>query len=276
MAATGFLFKKEVCIFCTTLLFSFVEVICLLSLLIYERINFYAFKSIHSLEGPILDLIKRLLDKVGSENSTLRLRCRSLEDDLGLLNKQVEASKKSKTEYLKRYEDAIKDKNALAEEYMGRISNLQSNATSLREKCASLRKSLDSAKAESVEWQRKYEQVLSKQKAEEDHAGSEIAVLKSRCSAGEARLAAAKEQAQSAQEEAEDWKRKYDIAFREAKAALEKAAIVQERSSKETQRREDALREEFTSSLAEKVISLSLSHTHSLSHTQMHIHTFTL
>lgn len=205
-----------------------------------------------SLEGPILDLIKRLLDKVGSENSTLRLRCRSLEDDLGLLNKQVEASKKSKTEYLKRYEDAIKDKNALAEEYMGRISNLQSNATSLREKCASLRKSLDSAKAESVEWQRKYEQVLSKQKAEEDHAGSEIAVLKSRCSAGEARLAAAKEQAQSAQEEAEDWKRKYDIAFREAKAALEKAAIVQERSSKETQRREDALREEFTSSLAEK------------------------
>ena len=30
------------------------------------------------------------------------------------------------------------------------------------------------------------------------------------------------------EEEAEEWKRKYDIVVREAKAALEKAAIVQE------------------------------------------------
>ncbi|PKI18286.1 hypothetical protein CRG98_049440, partial [Punica granatum] len=56
----------------------------------------------------------------------------------------------------------------------------------------------------------------------------------------------------SAQEEAEEWKRKYDIAVREAKAALEKAAIAQERTNKEMQLREDAIRAEFSSGLAEK------------------------
>ncbi|XP_068320785.1 uncharacterized protein [Pyrus communis] len=205
-----------------------------------------------SFEGPILDLVKRLIDQAGAEKSTLMLRCRSLEDKLGLLNKRLESSEKSKSEYLKRYEDAINDKKKLADEYMGRINNLQSNHSSLGERCSSLVKTLDSAKQESLEWKRKYEHVRSRQKAEEDQWSSEIAILKSRCSAGEARLAAAREQAQSAQEEAEEWKRKYDIAFREAKAALEKAAIVQERSSKETQKREDALREEFADTLADK------------------------
>ncbi|KAH1146135.1 hypothetical protein GLYMA_15G078400v4 [Glycine max] len=85
-------------------------------------------------------------------------------------------------------------------------------------------------------------------------ASSEIAALKSRSGAAEARLAAAREQSQSAQEEAEEWKRKrkYDIAVREAKAALEKAAIVQHYTNKQTQLREDALREEFSGTLAEK------------------------
>lgn len=205
-----------------------------------------------SLEGPIFDLAKRLIDQVGSEKNALLLKCRSIEDKLGLLNKQLEASEKSKSEYLKRYEDAIGDKKTLADEYMSRITNLQRNCSSLGERCSSLLKSLDSSKQESLDWKRKYEQVLSKQKAEEDQASSEIAVLKSRSSAAEARLAAAREQAQSAQEEAEEWKRKYEIAFREAKAALEKAATIQERTSKDTQKREDALREEFASSLAEK------------------------
>ncbi|XP_015875127.3 uncharacterized protein LOC107411955 isoform X1 [Ziziphus jujuba] len=205
-----------------------------------------------SLEGPILDLVKQLINQVGSEKNSLLLKCRSIEDKLGLLNKQLEGSEKSKSEYLKRYEDAISDKKKLADEYMSRITNLQSNCSSLGERCSSLLKTLDSTKQESSEWKRKYDQVLSKQKAEEDQASSEIAVLKSRSSAAEARLAAAREQAQSAQEEAEEWKRKYDIAFREAKAALEKAAIVQERTTKETQKREDAIREEFANTLAEK------------------------
>ncbi|KAI8525565.1 hypothetical protein RHMOL_Rhmol13G0240300 [Rhododendron molle] len=205
-----------------------------------------------SLEGPVVDLIKKQIDQIVSEKTSLMLKCRSIEDKMGLLNKQLEASEKYKSEYLKRYEDAINDKKKLADDYMSRIANLQSKCSSLEERCSSLSKTLDLARQESVDWKRKYEQVLSKQKAEEDQASSEIAILKSRSSAAEARLAAAREQSQSSQEEADEWKRKYDIAVREAKAALEKAAVVQERSSKQTQLREDALREEFSSTLAEK------------------------
>lgn len=205
-----------------------------------------------SLEGPILDLAKKLIDQIGSEKSSLMLKCRSIEDKMGLVSKQLEASEKYKSEYLKRYEDAINDKKKLADDYMSRITNLQSKGSSLEERCSSLLKTLDSARQESLEWKRKYEQVLGKQKAEEDTANAEIAILKSRSSAADARLAAAREQAQSAQEEAEEWKRKYDIAVREAKTALEKAAIVQERTTKQTQLREDALRAEFSDSLADK------------------------
>ena len=216
-----------------------------------------------SLEGQVLDLAKKLIEQVRTEKSSLMLKYRSIEDRMGLLNKQLEASEKYKSEYLKRYEDAIKDKKKLADEYMSRITNLQGNSRSLEERCSSLLKALDSTKQESSDWKRKYEQVLSNLRAEEDQASSEIAVLKSRSSAAEARLGAAQEQAQSAQEEAEEWKRKYDIAVREAKAALEKAAAVQERTTKHTQQREDVLREEFSCNLAEKVkLSLSLSHTH--------------
>ncbi|KAB5524331.1 hypothetical protein DKX38_022080 [Salix brachista] len=88
--------------------------------------------------------------------------------------------------------------------------------------------------------------------ADEEQVASEIAILKSRGSASDARLAAAHEQMRSAEEDAAEWKWKYDIAVRETKAALEKAANVQERTNKETQLREDALREEFSSHLVVK------------------------
>ncbi|KAF8409185.1 hypothetical protein HHK36_005259 [Tetracentron sinense] len=205
-----------------------------------------------SLEGLILDFAKKQLDQSVSEKNALMLKCRSIEDKMGLLNKQLTASENYKAEYLRRYEDAINDKKKLSDDYMSRITNLQGKSSSLEERCSSLLKTLDSARQESLEWKRKYEQIFSKQKAEEDQANGEIAVLKSRSSAAEARLAAAREQAQSAQEEAEEWKRKYDIAIREAKTALEKAASVHERTNKQTQLREDALRAEFSGSLAEK------------------------
>ncbi|KAL2969357.1 hypothetical protein AAZX31_15G075800 [Glycine max] len=125
---------------------------------------------------------------------------------MAMLSKQLETSESEKSEYIKRYEDAINDKKQLTDEYMNRITDLRASS------------------------------------------------LKSRSGAAEARLAAAREQSQSAQEEAEEWKRKrkYDIAVREAKAALEKAAIVQHYTNKQTQLREDALREEFSGTLAEK------------------------
>ncbi|KAK4345063.1 hypothetical protein RND71_035239 [Anisodus tanguticus] len=205
-----------------------------------------------SLEGPLFDLIKKQTDKLGSEKTALVLKCRSIEDKMNLLNKQLEASEKYKSEYLNRYEDAINDKKQLADDYTSRITNLQSKYSSLEERYSSLSKTLTSAKHESADWKRKYEQLLLKQKADEDQSSAEVSVLKSRTAAAEARLAAAKEQAESAQEEAEEWKRKYDIAVKEVKNALEKAASVQERANKETQLREDALRDEFSSTLADK------------------------
>ncbi|KAK9227438.1 hypothetical protein WN943_012491 [Citrus x changshan-huyou] len=205
-----------------------------------------------SLEGPILDLVKRLIDQIGSERSSLMLKYRSIEDNMKLLKKQLEDSERYKSEYLKRYDDAINDKKKLADDYTSRINNLQGENISLREKSSSLSKTVDSLKNEISDWKRKYDQVLTKQKAMEDQVCSEIEVLKSRSTAAEARLAAAREQALSAQEEVEEWKRKYGVAVREAKTALEKAAIVQERTSKEMQQREDVLREEFSSTLAEK------------------------
>lgn len=205
-----------------------------------------------SLEGPIADLVRKRIDQVTSEKSSLSLKCRSIEDKMNMLNKQLEANEKSKSDYLKRYEDAINEKKRVADEYMSHISSLQSKCSSLEERSSSLLKSLESVRQESSEWKRKYEHVLSKKKDEEEQASADRAALKSRTSAAEARLAAAREQVQSAQEEADEWKRKYDIAVKEAKAALEKAAVVQERADKTRQSREDTLRSEFASSLAKK------------------------
>ncbi|CAN0911074.1 Guanylate-binding protein 6, partial [Linum grandiflorum] len=205
-----------------------------------------------SLEGPIHDLAKRLVDQVSSERTSLTLKCRSIEDKMALLNKQLEASEGNKSEYMRRYNEAINEKKQLADDYMKRISDMQTGHSSLEERYSSLRKALESAKQETSEWKRKHDQATSKQKAVEGQINSEIAVLKSRSSAAEARMAAAHEQMRSAQEEAVEWKRKYDITVRETKSALEKAAVAQERSSKETQLREDALREEFSGLLADK------------------------
>ncbi|KAL3522365.1 hypothetical protein ACH5RR_015199 [Cinchona calisaya] len=205
-----------------------------------------------SLEGPIHDLIKKKIDQFGSERSSLALKCRSIEDKMNLLNKQLETAEQQKSEYLKRYEDAISDKKRLADDYMSRITNLQGKSSSLDERCSGLSRTLDSARQELTEWKRKYEQISYERKAKEDQVSAEIQILKSKSHAAEARLAAAHEQAQSAREEANEWKRKYDIAAKEAKNILEKAATVQEQASEQTQLREDSLRAEFSSILAEK------------------------
>ncbi|XP_022848152.1 guanylate-binding protein 4 [Olea europaea var. sylvestris] len=205
-----------------------------------------------SLEGPLLDLIKKQIDQIATEKSSLALKCRSIEDKMVLLNKQLEASENYKSEYLNRYEDAIKDKKKLADDYMTRITNLQSKCSSLEERCSGLTKTLNTARQESMDWKRKYEQVSAKQKAEEEQANAEITMLRSKSSAAEARLAAAKEKAHSSEEEAEEWKRKYEVAIKEAKNALEKAAHVQDRANNQAQVRETALRAEFSSALEEK------------------------
>ncbi|KAK1412141.1 hypothetical protein QVD17_33144 [Tagetes erecta] len=209
-----------------------------------------------SLEGPVLDLVKKQIDHIVSEKSSLQLKCRSIEDKMDLLNKQLQASEQYKSDYLKRYDDAIKDKNKLTQDYMSRITTLQENSSSLVERCSSLSKTLEATKHESLEWKRKYEVCLSNHKAIEEKTESEVTNLKARSNAAEARLAAAHEQTMSAQEEAKEWKRKYDVAVREANTALKKATDVQDRSNKQTQQREDALRAEFAGTLADKEAEL--------------------
>lgn len=118
----------------------------------------------------------------------------------------------------------------------------------------SLSSALDNAKRESVDWKNKYDHNLLQQKADESKLKSQIASLESRVNISEGRLSAVREQAESAQEEASEWKRKYEVAVSEAKTALQRAAVAQERTNKKVQEREDALRAELASQLSEKVI----------------------
>lgn len=206
------------------------------------------------MDGPLLDLFKRQLDKLESERTALRLKCTSSEDKLVLLKKQLEANEKHRADYLKRYEEAVSDKQRIAEDYSARISNLQGKCSTLEERCLSLSKALDHAKLESSGWKSKYDNSCSEIKAEEDKFNAQVAALESRISAAEGRLAAAREQAKGAQEEALEWKRKYDHAVNEAKTGRERAALALEQTNKKAQEREDFLRAELSGKLAEKVI----------------------
>nr|CAD1823814.1 unnamed protein product [Ananas comosus var. bracteatus] len=131
------------------------------------------------------------------------------------------------------------------------ISTL-SKSSKLEERCMSLSNALDLAKRESAEWKSKYDQSASEQKADEEKLRSQLASLESKINVSEGRLAAVREQAESAQEEASEWKRKYEVAVGEAKNALQRAALAQERTNKKVQEREDALRAELANQLSEK------------------------
>ncbi|KAL0693342.1 hypothetical protein Bca4012_060522 [Brassica carinata] len=205
-----------------------------------------------SLEGPIYDLTKRLIDNIAIEKNSLAVKFRSVEEAMKHLKQQLSDSEKYKLEYQKRYDESNIDKKKLEDVYRERITTLQGENRSLNERCSTLVKTVESKQEEIKEWKRKYDQFVLKQKAVEDQLKSDMEVLRTRSTTSEARLAAAREQAKSAQEETEEWKRKYDYAVGEARSALQKAASVQERSGKETQLREDVLREEFTLTLVEK------------------------
>ncbi|OAY66631.1 Guanylate-binding protein 1 [Ananas comosus] len=204
------------------------------------------------LAGPILDLFKRQLNRIETEISTLRLKCTSSDDKLELLKKQLEANERQRSEYVKRYEEAVSDKQRISKDYAGRITDLQSKSSKLEERCMSLSNALDLAKRESAEWKSKYDQSASEQKADEEKLRSQLASLESKINVSEGRLAAVREQAESAQEEASEWKRKYEVAVGEAKNALQRAALAQERTNKKVQEREDALRAELANQLSEK------------------------
>nr|VDD30371.1 unnamed protein product [Brassica oleracea] len=205
-----------------------------------------------SLEGTIYDLTKRLIDNIAIEKNSLAVKFRSVEEAMKHVKQQLNDSEKYKLEYQKRYDESNIDKKKLEDVYRERITKLQGENRSLNERCSTLVKTVESKQEDIKEWKRKYDQFVLKQKAVEDQLKSDMEVLRTRSTTSDARLAAAKEQAKSAQEETEEWKRKYDYAVGEARSALQKAASVQQRSGKETQLREDVLREEFTLTLVEK------------------------
>ncbi|KAL6610781.1 hypothetical protein ACP70R_040750 [Stipagrostis hirtigluma subsp. patula] len=204
------------------------------------------------LAGPVLDLFRRQLEHIDSERNALRLKCISSDDKLALLRKQLEASEGHKAEYLRRYEEAINDKQKFSKDYSVRVAELQAKSSKLEERCMSLSSTLENAKRESNDWKSKYDHSILQQKADESKLKSQIASLESRVNISEGRLSAVREQAESAQEEASEWKRKYEVAVSEAKTALQRAAVAQERTNKKVQEREDTLRAELSNQLSEK------------------------
>uniref|UniRef100_A0A0E0JYX0 GB1/RHD3-type G domain-containing protein n=1 Tax=Oryza punctata TaxID=4537 RepID=A0A0E0JYX0_ORYPU len=204
------------------------------------------------LEGPILDICLKLVNEAESERTSFALKCRSNEDQLELLKKQLEANEAHKSEYLKRYEAAISEKQRVSEDHSAHLANLRTKCSTLDERCLSLSKELDLVRHECTDWRVKYEQYVTQQKAEQDRFISQLATLESRYSSAEGKLGAAREQAAAAQDEATEWRSKYETAAAQAKAALERLASVQEQINKIAQERECGIRAEFASHLEEK------------------------
>ena len=121
------------------------------------------------------------------------------------------------------------------------------------------KKPFDNAKHESSAWKMKSDDTQLELTAKDEQYNTLIAALESRVSSAEGRLTAAHEQAEFAQGEASEWKRKYTTAVDEVKKALERAALAQERTVKEAQDRGDALRAAFSDELVEKVYYLCFS-----------------
>ncbi|CAN6345866.1 unnamed protein product [Urochloa humidicola] len=209
------------------------------------------------LAGPVLDLFRRQLEHIDAERNALRKKCNSSDDNLALLRKQLEASESHRAEYVRRYEEEMNDKQKISKNYSVRITELQTRSSKLEERCMGLSSSLETAKRESNDWKSKYDHSILQQKADESKLKSQIASLESRVSISEGRLSATREQAASAQEESSEWKRKYEVAVSEAKTALQRAAVAQERTNKKVQEREDALRAELANQLSEKEEEIS-------------------
>uniref|UniRef100_A0A0E0DYK3 GB1/RHD3-type G domain-containing protein n=1 Tax=Oryza meridionalis TaxID=40149 RepID=A0A0E0DYK3_9ORYZ len=213
----------------------------------------YATYLLVNLEGPILDLCLKLVNEAESERTSFSLKYRSNEDQLELLKKQLEANEAHKSEYLKRYEAAISEKQRVSEDHSAHLANLRTKCSTLDERCLSLSKELDLVRHECTDWRVKYEQYVTQQKVEQDRFISQLATLESRYSSAEGKLGAAREQAAAAQDEATEWRDKYETAAAQAKAALERLASVQEQINKIAHERESGIRAEFASHLEEKV-----------------------
>lgn len=205
-----------------------------------------------SLAGPIHDLVKRASDKAATEYQNLVLKGRSMGERLAFSAKQTEAAQRDAQDWKKRYENIMNDYNRASENAAAQYANVQKKVTSLEEKRATLLTQLESAKKEAFDWQSKYEQNLSVQRAETDRLNSEVASLQNRASTAEARLSALREQSESVKAEAAEWQRKYETVAADTKAAVEKTTAQKERALKQAQLREDSMRAEYTAKISEK------------------------
>lgn len=80
-----------------------------------------------------------------------------------------------------------------------------------------------------------------------------MCLMQNRCGTAEARLAAMKEQSESAKEEAAEWKRKHEAVAAETKEVIERTISQKDKAIKQAQVREDTLRAEFTATVSQKV-----------------------
>ncbi|KAL2611319.1 hypothetical protein R1flu_023011 [Riccia fluitans] len=204
------------------------------------------------LNGPLLDLVKRSSDRAAAEYSTLELKFRSSAERITFIEKQTEAAQRDAQEWKKRYESSLDSYKASTEKAASQYAALQSKYSSLEERRASLLLQLEEARKEVADWRSKYNHLLAERRSEDERLGSEHAALQSRCTSAEARLAAAREQSESAKEEAAEWRRKHDSVVADSRASVERANALREKANKQHQLREDALRAEFASSIAEK------------------------
>lgn len=213
-----------------------------------------------SFEGPLSDLVKKWNDQKSTDNSSLQLKCRSLEDRLVLLGKQLDSAQRDVQEWKRRFETSGSEHKSFAEESETRYNVLQNKCSTLEEKSATLSYQLEVVRKEASDWRSKFDSLLSSRKADEDRIVGENAALKSRCSSAEARLAAAREQAEAAKEEASEWRRKHDATLKDSRESLGKASAMQEWATKQAQTREDALRAEFSAAMSLKEKELSNAH----------------
>jgi len=80
-----------------------------------------------------------------------------------------------------------------------------------------------------------------------------MCLMQNRCSTAEARLAAMKEQSESAKEEAAEWKRKHEAVAVETKEVIERTISQKDKAIKQAQVHEDTLRAEYTATVSRKV-----------------------
>jgi hypothetical protein len=205
-----------------------------------------------SLAGSLHDLVKRVSDRAAAEYSSLEIQRQSLAERVAFAGKQADAAQRDAQEWKKRYEMSIVDYRKSSENSAAQYAALQRKVTALEEKCSSLASKFEGAKKESSDWQSKYEHLLSERQTDQERMGSEYAAIQNRCRTAEARLAAVREQAESAKEEAAEWRRKYDSIATSTKTAAEKAIAQKDRAVEQARLREDALRAEFSANLAQK------------------------